>query len=213
MKTKNKLNMNKNEVKVFENKQFGQILVGNINGKSFFRVNDTCYAADISNPKNMKGRVDSNDSSLADVTDMYIYHKLPTLTIRQRKADAFFDATDLLEQYNHIIEQVNNSDIPRFKKNNNSHNKIEDFFEWIGYKKRIKEDCYVFGVCDDSYFVKTEKDGDDVKVWLHGAMIDIYLRWMRILTDVHFFGVEDIYLAMDTLCEQRKICNKGREIY
>ena len=80
-------------------------------------------------------------------------------------------------------------------------------------KKRIKENCYVFGVCNDSYFVKTAKDGDDVKVWLHATMIDIYLRWMRILTDVLFIGCEDISLAMDTLCEQRKICNKGREIY
>lgn len=160
-----------------------------------------------------QNRVDCNDVRLADVTDMYIYHKLASLTIRQRKADGFFDATDLLEQYNHLIERVNNSNIPRFNKKNNSHNKIEDFFEWEGYKKRIKENCYVFGVCDDSYFVKTAKDGDDVKVWLHATMIDIYLRWMRILTDVHFIGCEDISLAMDTLCEQRKICNKGREIY
>lgn len=175
--------MSQNKVKVFENEQFGQI------------------------------RVDSNDVRLADVTDMYIYHKLPTLTIRQRKADGFFDATDLLDQYNHIIEQVNNSNIPHFNKKYNFHNKIEDFFEWKGYKKRIKEGCYVFGVCDDSYFVKTEKDGDDVKVWLHGTMIDLYLRWMRVLTDELFIGYEDISIAMNTLCEQRKICNKGREIY
>lgn len=157
-----------------------------------------------------QNRVDCNDVRLAD---MYIYHKLFCLTIRQRKSDGFFDATDLLEQYNHIIEQINNSDIPRFNKKYNSHNKIEDFFERKGYEKRIKECCYVFGVCDDSYFVKTEKDGDNVKVWLHGTMIDFYLRWMRALTDVFFIGYEDVNLAMNTLCEQRKICNKGREIY
>jgi hypothetical protein len=157
-----------------------------------------------------QNRVDCNDVRLADI---YVYHKLASLTIRQRKADGFFDATDLLEQHNHFIEQVNNSNIPRFNEKNNSHNKIEDFFEWEGYKKRIKECCYVFGVCDDSYFVKTAKNGDDVKVWLHGTMIDIYLRWIRILTDVLFIGCEDISLAMNTLCEQRKICNEGREIY
>lgn len=157
-----------------------------------------------------QNRVDCNDVRLADI---YVYHKLASLTIRQRKADGFFDATDLLEQHNHFIEQVNNSNIPRFNEKNNSHNKIEDFFEWKVYKKRIKECCYVFGVCDDSYFVKTAKNGDDVKVWLHGTMIDIYLRWMRMLTDVLFIGCEDISLAMYTLCEQRKICNEGREIY
>lgn len=162
-----------------------------------------------------QNRVDCNDVRLADVTDMYIYHKLTSLTIRQRKADAFFDATDLLEQYNHVIEQVNNSDIPRFNKKQNSHNKIEDFFEWRVYKGRIKEDYYVFGVYDDSYFIKTEKDGDDVKVWLHATMIDIYLRWMRTLMDdfVILIFCKDISLAMNALCEQRKICNKGREIY
>lgn len=157
-----------------------------------------------------QNRVDCNDVRLADI---YVYHKLTFLTIRQRKADGFFDATDLLDQYNHFIEQVNNSNTPRFNKKNNSHNKIEDFFEWKGYKKRIKECCYVFGVCDDSYFVKTAKNGDDVKVWLHGTMIDIYLRWMSVLADVRLIDYNDTRLAMDKLCEQRKICNKGREIY
>lgn len=80
-------------------------------------------------------------------------------------------------------------------------------------KKRIKECCYIFGVCDDSYFVKTAKNGDDVKVWLHGTMIDIYLRWMNVLADVRLIDYKDTRLAMDKLCEQRKICNKGREIY
>lgn len=160
-----------------------------------------------------QNRVDCNDVRLAVDTDMYIYHKLPFFTIRQRKADGFFDATDLLDQYNHIIEQVNNSNIPRFNEKYNSHNKIEDFFEWEGYEKRIKECYYVFGVCDNSYFVKTAKDGNDVKVWLHGTMIDIYLRWMSVLSDVRLIGWENTCLAMDKLCEQRKICNKGREIY
>lgn len=159
-----------------------------------------------------QNRVDCNDIGLKD---MYIYHKSMFLTIKQRKTDAFFDATDLLEQYNHVIEQVNNSDIPRFNKKQNSHNKIEAFFEWTGYKKRIKEGYYVFGVYDDSYFIKTSKDGDDVKVWLHATMIDIYLRWMRTLMDNFIILIfwEDISLAMDALCEQRKLCNKGREIY
>jgi hypothetical protein len=159
-----------------------------------------------------QNRADRNDIGLKD---MYIYHKLMFLTIRQRKTDAFFDATDLLEQYNHIIEQVNNSDMPRFNKKQNSHNKIEDFFEWEFYKKRIKEDYYVFGVYDDSYFIKTSKDGDDVKVWLHATMIDIYLRWMRtLMVDfVIFIFCGDISLAKNALCEQRKLCNKGREIY
>lgn len=159
-----------------------------------------------------QNRVDCNDIGLKD---MYIYHKLTFLTIRQRKTDAFFDATDLLEQYNHIIEQVNNSDMPRFNKKQNSHNKIEDFFEWRGYKKTIENYCAVFGVYDDSYFIKTSKDGDDVKVWLHAAMIDIYLRWMRtLMVDfVIFIFCGDVSLAMNALCEQRKLCNKGREIY
>lgn len=178
MKTKNKLNMGENEVKVFENEQLKQ-----------------------------------DDVRLVDVTDMYIYHNITFLTIRQRKADGFFDATDLLEQYNRFIEQVNDSNIPRFNKKNNSHNKIEGFFEWKGYKKRIKEGRYIFGVCDDSYFVKTTKENEVVNVWLHGTMIDIYLRWMRILMDVPVIDFEDISLAMEALCEQRKICNKGREIY
>lgn len=91
-----------------------------------------------------QNRVDCNDVRLADVTDMYIYHILASLTIRQRKADGFFDATDLLEQYNHIIERVNNSNIPRFNKKNNSHNKIEDFFEWEGYKKKNKRELLCF---------------------------------------------------------------------
>lgn len=175
--------MSQNKVKVFENEQFGQI------------------------------RVDCNDVCLVDVTDMYIYHKLTLLTVKQRKVDAFFDATDLLDQYNCIIEQANNSNLPLYNKKNNSHNKIEDFFEWKGYKKRMREGYYVFGVCDDSHFVKIVKDGDDVKVWLHATMIDIYLRWISTLMDVPLVGVEDISLAIEALSEQRKICNKGREIY
>lgn len=157
-----------------------------------------------------QNRVDCNDVGLKD---MYIYHKLTFFAVKQRKADGFFDATDLLEQCNHIIEQAINSNLPRFRGDYNPHNKIDAFFGWKGYKKRIKEDCYIFGVCDDSYFVKTEKDGDDVKVWLHGAMIDIYLRWLHILTETHFVAYEDIANGLDALCKQRKICNKGREIY
>lgn len=159
-----------------------------------------------------QNRVDCNDIGLKD---MYIYHKLMFLTIKQRKTDAFFDATDLLEQYNHVIEQVNNSNLPRFNKKQNSHNEIEDFFEWRGYEERTREALYVFGVYDDSYFVKTTKENEVVHVWLHATLIDIYLRWMRLLMDdfVILIFCKDIDLAMNALCEQRKLCNKGREIY
>lgn len=157
-----------------------------------------------------QNRADRNDIGLKD---MYIYHKLISLTIRQRKADAFFDATDLLEQCNYIIEQAINSNLPRFREFSNPHNKIDAFFEWEGYKKITENCCNMFGVCDDSYFIKTVKDGDDVKVWLHCIMINIYLRWLRILTKRHFVDYGDFALGMDALCEQRKLCNKGREIY
>lgn len=157
-----------------------------------------------------QNRVDCNDIGLKD---MYIYHKLMFLTIKQRKTDAFFDATDLLEQYNHLVEQINNSNIPRFRKNNNSHNKIEGFFEWKGYKKRTKEALYVFGVYDDSYFVKTTKENEVVHVWLHATLIDVYLRWMHACLDVHYISVVDLDIATNALREQRKLCNKGREIY
>lgn len=180
MKTKNKVNMGENEVKVFENEQVEQ------------------------------NRVDCNDIGLKD---MYIYHKLTFFAVKQRKADGFFDATDLLEQCNHIIEQAINSNLPRFRGNYNSHNKIDAFFEWKGYKKTIENYCAIFGVYDDSYFVKTTKEGNDVKVWLHGVMIEIYLRWLHILTEMHFVAYEDLAIGWNALCEQRKICNKGREIY
>lgn len=157
-----------------------------------------------------QNRVDCNDIGLKD---MYIYHKLTFLTIRQRKTDAFFDATDLLEQYNHIVEQINNSNIPRFRKNNNSHNKIEGFFEFKGYKIRTKEVLYAFGVDDDNYFVKTTKENEVVHVWLHATMIDVYLRWMHARLDVHYISVVDLDIATNALREQRKLCNKGREIY
>lgn len=157
-----------------------------------------------------QNRADCNDIGLKD---MYIYHNLKIFTIRQRKADAFFDATDLLEQYNHIVEQINNSNIPRFRKNNNSHNKIEGFFEFEGYEIRTKEALYVFGVYDDSYFVKTTKENDVVHVWLHATLIDVYLRWMHACSDVHYISVVDLDLAINALCGQRKLCNKGREIY
>lgn len=59
-----------------------------------------------------QNRVDCNDIGLKD---MYIYHKLTFFTVKQRKADGFFDAIDLLEQCNHIIEQAINSNLPRFR--------------------------------------------------------------------------------------------------
>lgn len=160
-----------------------------------------------------QNRVDCNDVRLADVTDMYIYHKLTFLTIRQRKADGFFDATDLLKQCNHIIEQAINSNLPRFRGDYNPHNKIDAFFEWKGYKKTIENYCAIFGVYDDSYFVKTTKEGNDIKVWLHSVMIETYLRWLYVLTEMHFVAYEDLAIGLDALCKQRKICNKGREIY
>lgn len=157
-----------------------------------------------------QNRTDCNDIGLKD---MYIYHKLTFLAVKQRKADGFFDATDLLEQCNHIIEQAINSNLPRFRGNYNPHNKIDAFFEWKSYKKITENYCAIFGVYDDSYFVKTTKEGNDVKVWLHGVMIEIYLRWLHILTEMHFVAYEDLAIGTDALREQRKICNKGREIY
>lgn len=164
----------------------------------------------IKNEQVEQNRTDCNDIGLKD---MYIYHKLTFLAVKQRKADGFFDATDLLEQCNHIIEQAINSNLPRFRGNYNPHNKIDAFFEWKSYKKITENYCAIFGVYDDSYFVKTTKEGNDVKVWLHGVMIEIYLRWLHILTEMHFVAYEDLAIGTDALREQRKICNKGREIY
>lgn len=61
--------MEENEVKVFENEQFGQIRVENIDGEPIFCLNDICNAIDISNPRNVKERVDCDDVRLVDVTD------------------------------------------------------------------------------------------------------------------------------------------------
>lgn len=69
MKTENKVNMGENEVKVFENSQFGKIRVEIIGGEPTFCLIDICNAIDISNSRNVKERIDSDDVRLVDVTD------------------------------------------------------------------------------------------------------------------------------------------------
>ena len=69
MKTQDKLNMKENEVKVFENSQFGKIRVEIIGGEPTFCLIDICNAIDISNSRNVKERIDSDDVRLVDVTD------------------------------------------------------------------------------------------------------------------------------------------------
>lgn len=66
MKTQDKLNMKENEVKVFENEQFGQIRTSGTAEQPLFCLVDVCNALDIKNASDCKSRLNPKGVVLTD---------------------------------------------------------------------------------------------------------------------------------------------------
>ena len=58
-----------NDLKVFENQEFGQVRTSIINDEPYFNLNDVCRVLDINNPRMAKTRLNEDGVSTTDVID------------------------------------------------------------------------------------------------------------------------------------------------
>lgn len=71
-----------NDLKVFENKEFGQVRTSIINDEPYFNLNDVCEILEIKNTRDAKSRLNTKGSLLPTSLQMVEGNKL-TLSMNQ----------------------------------------------------------------------------------------------------------------------------------